>query len=72
MDNLIELLYNACYSIKTAKGTNAKKDTLKTVDSPELRRLFKFLLDPLIITGISKSKLSKALKPVNKSFLGSS
>ena len=72
MDNLIELLYNACYSIKTTKGTNAKKDILKTVDSPELRRLFKFLLDPLITTGISKSKLSKALKPVNKSFLGSS
>ena len=69
---MIQTLYNACHFIKTTKGTNAKKDALKTVDSPELRRLFKFLLDPLIITGISKSKLSKALKPVNKSFLGSS
>ena len=64
---MINVLYNACQFIKTTKGTNAKKDVLKTVDSPELRRLFQFLLDPLIVTGISNSKLSKALKPVKQS-----
>lgn len=69
MDNTVELLYNSCHFLKTTKGTNAKKDVLKTIDSPEFRRLLKFLLDPMIITGISKSKLSKALKPLKKGLL---
>lgn len=72
MSNLTELLYNSCHFLKTTKGTNAKKDVLKTIDSPEFRRLLKFLLDPMIITGISKSKLSKSLKPTKKGLFSES
>lgn len=63
---MIKTLYDACCFIKTTKGTNAKKDVLKTIDFPELRLLLKFLLNPLIVTGISKSKLNKILKPAKQ------
>ncbi len=61
----MEKLYNICNELKSISSTNEKKAFLETHrDNQDLIFLFKFLLNPRIVTGISKAKLEKKVPAV--------
>lgn len=63
--NNIEQLYSTCVELKTISSTNDKKAFLeKHKDNEDFTALLKFLLNPRIVTGISKAKLNKKVVPV--------
>lgn len=69
--NNIEQLYITCMGLKAISGTNNKKDFLKAhKDNEDFIALLKFLLNPRIVTGIDKAKLSKKV-PAVRGFIGS-
>lgn len=62
----MEKLYNTCMELKAISSTNEKKAFLEAhKDDTEFASLLKFLLNPRIVTGISKAKLSKEVPSVN-------
>lgn len=62
-------LYNTCMELKAISSTNEKKAFLEAnKDDKDFTYLLKFLLNPRIVTGISKAKLSKNV-PTVRDFL---
>lgn len=67
--NSIEQLYNTCLELKSISGTKDKKAFLEDHRNDiEFTMLLKFLLNPRIVTGISKAKLNKPI-PTVRGFL---
>jgi len=61
----MEELYSLCTKLKTISSTNEKKAFLEAnKDDKDFTDLLKFLLNPRIVTGISKAKLSKSVPAV--------
>ena len=66
----MEKLYNTCMELKAISSTNYKKAFLEQhKDDSEFTDLLKFLLNPRIVTGISKAKLNKEV-PLVRGFIG--
>lgn len=66
----MEKLYNTCIELKAISSTNEKKAFLEQhKDDSEFTDLLKFLLNPRIVTGISKAKLNKEV-PLVRGFIG--
>lgn len=71
----LKSLYDICMKIQNVGSTNTKKEILAAnSDNEEFKSLMRFLYDPLIVTGISNSKINKIFnepKPIfsKKSFL---
>lgn len=64
--NSMEQLYNTCLELKSISGTKDKKTFLEDHrDDEEFTNLLKFLLNPRIVTGISKAKLGKKIVPID-------
>lgn len=58
----MEKLYNTCMELKAISSTNYKKAFLEQrKDDTDFGLLLQFLLNPRIVTGISKAKLKKKL-----------
>lgn len=56
----VQSLYEICTELQNTSSTLAKQNILKRNESNELfKELLKFLLDPMIVTGISKKKIEK-------------
>lgn len=65
----IKQLYSTCMELKSISSTNYKKAFLEAhKDDGEFTNLLKFLLNPRIVTGISKAKLRKAVIVIYDSF----
>lgn len=66
---IIKELYQICNKIQSESSTLAKKEILKSeINNESFRTLLKFLYDPMIITGISNSKINKVFADSKKSF----
>lgn len=66
----MEKLYTACMELKSITGTKDKKAFLEAHrDDADFIALLKFLLNPRIVTGISKAKLNKKV-PAVRGFIG--
>ena len=56
----VQMLYEICEEIKNTNSTLEKQSLLKKYEDKELFKVvLKFLLDPMIVTGISKKKIDK-------------
>lgn len=56
----VQSLYEICTELQNTSSTLEKQNILKRNESNELfKELLKFLLDPMIVTGISKKKIEK-------------
>lgn len=66
----MDKLYTTCMELKSITGTKDKKAFLEThKDDIDFIALLKFLLNPRIVTGISKAKLNKKV-PAVRGFIG--
>ncbi len=66
----MDKLYTACMELKSITGTKDKKAFLEAHrDDADFIALLKFLLNPRIVTGISKAKLNKKV-PAVRGFIG--
>ena len=64
--NEIQELYNICEKIKNTNSTTEKQNILKEYKNNELfKQVLKFLLDPMVVTGISKKKIDKKVSVVD-------
>lgn len=61
----IKVIYDILTEIKNEPSKNGKQDILdKYGDNELLKEVMKFLFDDLIVTGLSKKKIEKVIKPV--------
>lgn len=59
----IQKIYNICEELIHTSSTLEKQNILKQNESNELfKELLKFLLDPMIVTGINKKKINKEVR----------
>ena len=66
---VVKDLFKICYELQGITSTLAKKDILlREKDNESFKQLLQFLYDPMIITGISGSKLNKELNQKSKTF----
>ena len=64
----IQMLYEICEEIKNTNSTIEKQNLLKKYEDKALfKMVLKFLLDPMIVTGISKKKIDKKVSLVDTS-----
>jgi len=62
----LQILYNIFKELQNTSSTIAKQNLLKQHENDELfKEILKFLLDNQIVTGISKKKIDKKIKPTN-------
>lgn len=68
--NKIKELYTICEELKNTSSTIEKQNILRKYENNELfKDVLKFLLDPMVVTGISKKKVDKIdvyVSPVNR------
>ena len=62
----VQILYDMFKELQTTSSTIEKQNLLKHYENAELfKEILKFLLDNQIVTGISKKKIDKKIKPTN-------
>lgn len=62
----LQILYSIFKELQNTSSTIAKQNLLKQHENNELfKEILKFLLDNQIVTGISKKKIDKKIKPTN-------
>lgn len=62
----LQILYDIFKELQTTSSTIEKQNLLKRYENSELfKEILKFLLDNQIVTGISKKKIDKKIKPTN-------
>jgi DNA ligase-1 len=62
----LQILYSIFKELQNTSSTIAKQNLLKQHENDELfKEILKFLLDNQIVTGISKKKIDKKIKPTN-------
>ena len=62
----LQILYDIFKELQNTSSTIEKQNLLKRYESSELfKEILKFLLDNQIVTGISKKKIDKKIKPTN-------
>lgn len=58
----IQIVYDICKELQNTSSTIEKQNLLKRYENNELfKQTLKFLLDPMIVTGISKKKINKSV-----------
>lgn len=63
--NEIKEIYNICKELQSTSSTLEKQNILKQNENNELfKEVLKFLLDPMVVTGISKKKIDKDVRVV--------
>ena len=62
----VQILYDMFKELQNTSSTIEKQNLLKHYENSELfKEILKFLLDNQIVTGISKKKIDKKIKPTN-------
>ena len=62
----LQMLYNTCKELQNTSSTIEKQNLLKLYENDKLfTEILKFLLDPMIVTGISKKKIDKTINPMS-------
>lgn len=62
----LQMLYNTCKELQNTSSTIEKQNLLKLYENDKLfTEILKFLLDPMIVTGISKKKINKTINPMS-------
>ena len=62
----LQTLYDICKELQNTSSTLEKQNILKRYKNNKLfKEVLKFLLDPMIVTGISKKKIDKKTDPTN-------
>lgn len=59
----LQIVYDICSQLQNTTSTIEKQNLLKRYENNELfKEVLKFLLDPMVITGISKKKINKDVR----------
>lgn len=63
----IQIIYDICKELQNTSSTIEKQNLLKRYENDELfKQTLKFLLDPMIVTGINKKKIDKVPLQIDK------
>lgn len=63
----IQIVYDICKELQNTSSTIEKQNLLKRYENNELfKQTLKFLLDPMIVTGINKKKIDKVPLQIDK------
>jgi DNA ligase-1 len=58
----MQIVYDICRELQNTTSTIEKQNLLKRYENNELfKEVLKFLLDPMIVTGVSKKKINKSV-----------
>jgi DNA ligase-1 len=64
-ETIIQIIYDICKEFQSTSSTIEKQNLLQRYESNKLfKEVLKFLLDPMVVTGISKKKIDKNVRIV--------